>query len=63
MREGLWAPPNRALTAGLMLAITFVAAEALAVVTVMPVVARELGGLWLYGWCSPCSCWAASSAS
>ena len=50
MREGLWAPPNRALTAGLMLAITFVAAEALAVVTVMPVVARELGGLWLYGW-------------
>ena len=50
MREGLWAPPNRALTAGLVLAITFVAAEALAVVTVMPVVARDLGGLWLYGW-------------
>jgi MFS family permease len=50
MRDGLWAPPNRALTAGLVLAITFVAAEALAVVTVMPVVARELGGLWLYGW-------------
>ena len=50
MREGLWAPPYRALTAGLVLAITFVAAEALAVVTVMPVVARELGGLWLYGW-------------
>ena len=50
MREGLWAPPNRALTAGLVLAITFVAAEALAVITVMPVVARDLGGLWLYGW-------------
>ena len=50
MREGLWAPPHRALTAGLVLAITFVAAEALAVVTVMPVVARDLGGLWLYGW-------------
>ena len=50
MREGLWAPPNRALTAGLVLAITFVAAEALAVVTIMPVVARDLGGLWLYGW-------------
>jgi MFS family permease len=50
MRDGLWAPPHRALTAGLVLAITFVAAEALAVVTVMPVVARELGGLWLYGW-------------
>ena len=50
MREGLWAPPNRALTTGLVLAITFVAAEALAVMTVMPVVARSLGGLWLYGW-------------
>jgi MFS family permease len=50
MREGLWAPPNRALTIGLVLAITIVAAEALAVVTVMPVVARDLGGLWLYGW-------------
>ena len=33
-----------------MLTITFVASEALAVVTVMPVVARDLGGLRLYGW-------------
>ena len=47
---GLWAPPHRALTAGLVLSITFVASEALAVVTVMPVVARDLGGLRLYGW-------------
>jgi MFS family permease len=30
--------------------ITFVASEALAVVTVMPIVARDLGGLRLYGW-------------
>ncbi|HTT51236.1 MAG TPA: MFS transporter [Streptosporangiaceae bacterium] len=50
MREGLWAPRNRALTTGLVLAITFVAAEALAVITVMPLVARSLGGLRLYGW-------------
>ena len=50
MREGLWAPRHRALTAGLVLTITFVASEALAVVTVMPVVARDLGGLRLYGW-------------
>lgn len=35
---------------GLVLTITFVASEALAVVTVMPVVARDLGGLRLYGW-------------
>src|ERR1700723_3903836 len=47
---GLMAPRRRALTVGLVLTITFVASEALAVVTVMPVVARDLGGLRLYGW-------------
>ena len=47
---GLWAAPRRALTAGLVLTITFIASEALAVVTVMPLVARDLGGLDLYGW-------------
>jgi MFS family permease len=47
---GLWAPQRRALTMGLVLTITFVASEALAVVTVMPVVARDLGGVRLYGW-------------
>jgi MFS family permease len=48
--DGLWAPQRRALTAGLVLSITFVASEALAVVTVMPVAAHDLGGLRLYGW-------------
>ncbi len=48
--DGLWAPRHRALTLGLVLSITFVAAEALAVITVMPVVAHELHGLALYGW-------------
>jgi MFS family permease len=47
---GLWAPEHRALVTGLVLTVTFVAAEALAVITVMPVVARDLGGLRLYGW-------------
>jgi len=47
---GLFAPQRRALTTGLVLSITFVASEALAVVTVMPVVAHDLGGLRLYGW-------------
>src|SRR5271165_7303300 len=47
---GLWAPQRRALTLGLVLTITFIASEALAVVTIMPVVARDLGGLSLYGW-------------
>ncbi len=49
LRE-LWAPEHRALTTGLVLTITFVASESLAVITVMPVVARDLGGLRLYGW-------------
>jgi MFS family permease len=47
---GLWAPQRRALTTGLVLSITFVASEALAVVTVMPVAAHDLGGIALYGW-------------
>src|SRR5579862_8616486 len=47
---GLWAPQRRAMTVGLVLTVTFVASEALAVVTVMPVVAKDLGGLRLYGW-------------
>ncbi|MHB8398975.1 MAG: MFS transporter [Candidatus Limnocylindrales bacterium] len=50
MTDGLWSPNRRALTVGLVLTITLVAFEALAVATVMPVVARELGGLDLYGW-------------
>jgi MFS family permease len=48
--DGLWAAERRTLTIGLVLTITFIASEALAVVTVMPVVARDLGGLDLYGW-------------
>lgn len=49
MADGLWAAQRRALTAGLAATVTFVAAEGLAVVTVMPVVARDLSGLSLYG--------------
>jgi MFS family permease len=49
LRE-LWAPETRGLAAGLILTITFVASESLAVITVMPLVARDLGGLRLYGW-------------
>src|SRR5580698_10720463 len=49
-KDGLWDPARRGLTIGLVLTITFIASEALAVVTVMPLVARDLGGLDLYGW-------------
>ena len=50
--DGLWSASRRALTVGLILTITLVAFEALAISTVMPEVARELGGLenGLYGW-------------
>lgn len=48
--DGLWSANRRALTIGLVLTITLVAFEALAVSTVMPQVARELGNLELYGW-------------
>jgi MFS family permease len=47
---GIWAPARRLLTAGLVLAVTFVAFEALAIATILPVVGRDLGDLRLYGW-------------
>lgn len=47
---GLFSPGRRALTAGLVMTVTLVAFEALAVSTVMPLVARDLGDLALYGW-------------
>jgi MFS family permease len=48
----LWSPARRTLTSGLVLTVTLVAFEALAIATVMPDVARELGALnsGLYGW-------------
>ncbi len=47
---GLWSRGRRSLTVGLVLTITLVAFEALAVSTIMPIVARELQGIELYGW-------------
>ena len=40
----------RAMTFGLVLVITLVAFEALAVATVLPAIEEELGGLRIYGW-------------
>ena len=48
--RGLWTAGRRNLTVGLVLTVTLVAFEALAVSTVMPIVARELHNLQLYGW-------------
>src|SRR3954447_11745791 len=41
---------HRVLTAGVILAITAVAFEGLAVTTIAPAIAGELRGLALYGW-------------
>ena len=50
MNPGLLDPRWRGLTIGLVLNITFVAFEALAIATIMPLVAEDLAGLTLYGW-------------
>jgi MFS family permease len=47
---GVWTPGRRLLTVGLIMLVTLVASEALAVATVMPQVERDLGDLGLYGW-------------
>ena len=47
---GVWSPGRRRLTAGLVLTITLVAFESLAIATIMPTVSDDLGGLGLYGW-------------
>ena len=47
---GLFDPAYRALTLGLVAIVTLVAFEALAVVTIMPEVEADLGGLAWYGW-------------
>ena len=47
---GVFSPGRRMLTSGLVLIVTLVAFESLAIGTVMPLVEDDLGDLWLYGW-------------
>lgn len=47
---GLLDPGHRSLTIGLVLAVTLVAFEALAVATIMPEARDDLGGLRFYAW-------------
>lgn len=46
----LWDPRWRLLLVGVVCLVTVVALEAMAITTVMPLVERDLGDLWLYGW-------------
>src|SRR6202142_1485593 len=48
--SGLFSAGRRGLSIGLVLTVTLVAFESLAVATAMRIVARELGGIELYGW-------------
>ncbi len=49
-RGGVWSPGRRVLTAGIVLTITLVAFEGMAVATILPDVKDDLGGIGWYGW-------------
>ncbi len=49
-RDSILGPGRRLLTAGMVLVVSFIAFEAIAVATVLPAVVRHLGGIRLYGW-------------
>ncbi|NIH85723.1 MFS transporter [Amycolatopsis granulosa] len=48
--EGVFSPRYRARTAGIVLTVGLVALESLGVATILPDIARGLGGLGSYGW-------------
>lgn len=50
MTESVFAPRHRAMSIGVLMSVSIVAFQALGVGTVMPAVARDLGGLAYYGW-------------
>lgn len=50
LANSVWAPSHRSLTVGLVLTITLVGFESLAVATILPSIEEELGDLHLYGW-------------
>ncbi|WP_282936880.1 MFS transporter [Paenibacillus sp. RC67] len=49
-KAGIWDANYRGLTIGIILAVTTVAFEGLAITTIGPEVARHLNGIHLYGW-------------
>ena len=50
MTETVFAPRYRAMSIGVLMSVSIVAFQALGVGTVMPAVARDLGGFAHYGW-------------
>src|SRR3954471_13427918 len=51
-QDGVFAPRYRAVSVGILLSLTAIAIEGMAVATIMPSVAAELGGFDGYGWAS-----------
>jgi MFS family permease len=49
-RHGVFSPVYRSLSIGILVSITAIAAEGMAVATILPTAATELGGLDAYGW-------------
>ena len=49
-QQGVFAPGYRALSTGILASITAVAVEGLAVATILPMTAADLGGYDAYGW-------------
>ncbi len=50
MTDSVFAPAYRATSIGVLMSVTIIAFQGLGVGTVMPAVARDLGGLEHYGW-------------
>ena len=50
MQDSVFARRYRALSVGVLMSVTIVAFQALGIGTAMPAIARDLGGLGLYGW-------------
>ena len=48
--NGVWSSDRRRLTFGIVLAVSLIAFEALAVVTIAPEITAQLGGRAMYGW-------------
>ncbi len=49
-RDGVFSPGYRALSIGILVLMTSIAVEGMAVATIVPTAATELGGLEWYGW-------------
>ena len=55
--DDVFAPSHRTLSIGILLSITAVACEGMAVTTIMPLAGVDLGGLDSYGWAFSAFMW------